>query len=87
MQAYLLPRKDKYFAVTKADGSFEIRESSGRRGDRNSSLARAGRWSQRSAGAGQQGVEVDHQGPFQGRSSRPTKRKDLALDVPDGAFK
>jgi hypothetical protein len=24
MQAYLLPRKDKYFAVTKADGSFEI---------------------------------------------------------------
>ncbi|HEX3725257.1 MAG TPA: hypothetical protein VHV08_03400, partial [Pirellulales bacterium] len=24
MRAYILPRKDKYFAVTKADGSFEI---------------------------------------------------------------
>jgi hypothetical protein len=24
MRAYLLPRKDKYFAVTKSDGSFEI---------------------------------------------------------------
>ncbi len=24
MRAYLMPRKDKYFAVTKADGSFEI---------------------------------------------------------------
>jgi hypothetical protein len=24
MKAYLLPRKDKYFAVTAADGSFEI---------------------------------------------------------------
>ncbi len=39
----MLPRKDKYFAVTKPDGSFEIPNLAGGRGSGNPGLARTGR--------------------------------------------
>ena len=42
MRAYMLPRKDKYFAVTKPDGSFEIPNLPAGEEVETAGLARAG---------------------------------------------
>ncbi len=86
MRAYLLPRKDKYFAVTKPDGSFEIANLP------------AGEdveiqvWHER--GAGPNGAVVldkkDVKWTGKGRFKvklEADKTLDLALEVPGAAFK
>ena len=64
MRGYMLPRKDKYFAVTKPDGSFEISNLPAGEDVEIAGLARAGQRPRRRVGAGPQGFEVDQQGRF-----------------------
>ena len=86
MRAYLLPRKDKYFAVTKPDGSFEIANLPA--GEEVEIQA----WHERGAGpAG--GLALDNKelkwtnkGRFRVKLEAD-QTKDLALEVPASAFK
>ena len=67
MRGYLLPRKDKYFAVTKPDGSFEIPNlPAGEEVELQVWHERA--TGQNGAGVEQQRSEVDQQRPLQGEA-------------------
>jgi hypothetical protein len=86
MRAYLLPRKDKYFAVTTADGAFEIPDLPAGE-DLEIQV-----WHERAAGP--QGALVldkkDLKWTSKGRFTiklEPNMTTDLALEVPASAFK
>ena len=86
MRGYLLPRKDKYFAVTKPDGTFEIPNLP------------AGEdveiqvWHERASGPGnalaldRKDLKWTNKGRFKVKLE-PDQQLDLALDVPATAFK
>jgi hypothetical protein len=86
MKAYLLPRKDKYFAVTKADGSFELANLPA--GEEVEIQV----WHER--GAGPNGAVVlpkkelkwSPKGRFKVKLE-PDQTMDLALEVPAGALR
>lgn len=86
MKAYLLPRKDKYFAVTKPDGTFEIPNLPA--GEEVELQV----WHERGAGPSG-GVPLDRkdlkwskQGRFKIKLEAD-KTTDLALEVPASSFK
>jgi hypothetical protein len=86
MRAYILPRKDKYFAVTKADGSFEIANLPA--GEEVEIQA----WHERGTGPGNALVldKKDLKWTPKGRFKvklEADKPLDLALEVPPTAFK
>jgi hypothetical protein len=86
MRAYLLPRKDKYFAVTKSDGSFEIPNLPA--GEEVELQA----WHERGSGPGGALVlqNKDLKWTSKGRfkvTLKPDETKDLALEVPASALK
>ena len=86
MRAYMLPRKDKYFAVTKPDGSFEIPNLPA--GEELELQV----WHERGGGAGG-GLSLDNKelkwtskGRFKIKLE-PDQTLTLALKVPAAAFK
>jgi hypothetical protein len=86
MRAYLLPRKDKYFAVTKDDGSFEIANLPA--GEEIEIQA----WHERATGPGgalaldKKELKWTPKGRFKVKLEAD-KTLDLALEVPASAFK
>jgi len=86
MRAYLMPRKDKYFAVTKADGSFEIPNlPAGEELDVQV-------WHERATGPGgalvlaNKDLKWTNKGRFKVKLEA-AGTKDLDLAVPESAFK
>jgi hypothetical protein len=85
MKAYMLPRKDKYFAVTKPDGSFEIANLPA--GEEVEIQV----WHERAAGANgalvlpNKDLKWSNKGRFKVKLDAD-QTKDLALEVPAGAF-
>jgi len=85
MKAYLLPRKDKYFAVTKPDGSFEIANLPA--GEEVELQV----WHERAAGANgalvlpNKELKWSNKGRFKIKLEAD-ETKDLALEVPAAAF-
>jgi hypothetical protein len=86
MRGYMLPRKDKYFAVTKADGSFEIANLPA--GEELEIQV----WHEHGTGAGN-GLVLDRKdlkwsskGRFKVKLE-PDQTMDLALEVPASSFK
>ena len=86
MRAYMLPRKDKYFAVTKDDGSFEIANLPA--GEEVEIQA----WHERATGPGgaivldKKDLKWSPKGRFKVKLEAD-KPLDLAIDVPASAFK
>lgn len=86
MQAWMLPRKDKYFAVTKPDGSFEIANLPA--GEEVELQV----WHERAAGTGgalvlpKKELKWTSKGRFKVKLE-PDQTLDLALEVPATAFK
>lgn len=86
MRAYMLPRKDKYFAVTKDDGSFEIANLPA--GEEVEIQA----WHERATGPGgalaldKKDLKWSPKGRFKVKLEAD-KTLDLALEVPASAFK
>jgi hypothetical protein len=85
MKAYMLPRKDKYFAVTGPDGSFEIANLPA--GEEVEIQV----WHERAAGANgalvlpNKELKWSNKGRFKVKLDAD-QTKDLALDVPATAF-
>ena len=86
MRAYMMPRKDKYFAVTKPDGTFEIPNLPA--GEELELQV----WHERAGGpAGalvlqNPDLKWTNKGRFKVKLE-PDQTKELALDVPAAAFK
>jgi len=86
MRGYLLPRNDKYFAVTKADGSFEIPNLPA--GEEVELQV----WHEKGSGAGgalalpRKDLNWTAKGRFK-VNLKPDETLELALDVPPTAFK
>ncbi len=86
MRGYLMPRKDKYFAVTKPDGSFEITNLPA--GEEIEVQV----WHERGTGAGgalvlaNKDLKWTNKGRFKIKLDAD-QTKDLALEVPETAFK
>jgi hypothetical protein len=86
MRGYMLPRKDKYFAVTKPDGSFEIANLPA--GEELEIQV----WHERGNGPGgalgldRKDLKWTNKGRFKVKLE-PDKTTDLALKVPAAAFK
>jgi hypothetical protein len=86
MRAYLLPRKDKYFAVTKADGTFEIANLPA--GEEVEIQV----WHERASGPGgalaldKKELKWTSKGRFKVKLE-PDQTLELALEVPAAAFK
>jgi hypothetical protein len=86
MRGYLLPREDKYFAVTKSDGSFEIPNLPA--GEELELQV----WHERGAGPGgalplpRNDLKWTKRGRFKVKLE-PDQTKDLALEVPAAALK
>ena len=86
MKAYLLPRNDKYFAVTKDDGSFEIANLPA--GEEVEIQV----WHERASGPNgalvlpNKELKWSPKGRFKVKLD-PDETKDLALEIPAGALR
>jgi hypothetical protein len=86
MRGYLLPRKDKYFAVTKSDGSFEIANLPA--GD----AVEIQVWHERASGPGHALVLANKELKWSSKGRfivklEADKPMDVALEAPAAAFK